>query len=91
MKYSYSPIRIIIADDHEIFREGFKLLFKNQPEIELVGEAENGKELLGLAAELQPDVVIVDIKMPVMDSIEACKRICKQFSLIKVIALSMFN
>ncbi len=87
----YSPIKIAIADDHEIFREGFKLLLKNQQEIELVGEAENGKELLEVAAKQQPEVVIIDIKMPVMDGIETCKSIKKKFPNIKVIALTMFN
>jgi len=87
----YSPIRIAIADDHEIFREGFKLLLKNQQELELVGEAENGKELLEVIARHQPDVVITDIKMPVMDGIEVCKSIKKKFPDMKVIALSMFN
>ncbi len=87
----YSPIRIAIADDHEIFRDGFKLLLKDQQVMELVGEAENGKELLEVVAKTQPDVVIVDIKMPVMDGIEACKIIRRQFPDIKVIALSMFN
>lgn len=91
MTYSYSTIKILIADDHHIFREGFKVLLKNQHEIELVGEAENGRELLEMAAKLQPDVAIVDIKMPVMDGIEACKHIKKKFPDMKVIALSMFN
>jgi DNA-binding NarL/FixJ family response regulator len=87
----YGTIKIAIADDHEIFRDGFKLLLKNQHELELVGEAENGKELLEVAAKNNPDVVITDIKMPLMDGIEACKTIKKKFPDIKVIALSMFN
>jgi DNA-binding NarL/FixJ family response regulator len=91
MTYQYSPIKIVIADDHEIFREGFKLLLKNQREIELVGEAEDGKELLEVVARHQPDVAIIDIKMPVMDGIEACKNIKKKYPDMKVIALSMFN
>lgn len=91
MNYAYRPIRIVIADDHEIFREGFKLLLKNQHEIELVGEAGDGKELLEVAAKQQPDVAIVDIKMPVMDGVETCKSFKKKFPGIKVIALSMFN
>lgn len=91
MNYTYSPIKIVIADDHEIFREGFKLLLKNQKELELVGEAENGKELLDLAASQSPDVAFVDIKMPIMDGIQACKHIKKRFPDMKVIALSMFN
>ncbi len=91
MNYSYTPIKIAIADDHQIFREGFKLLLKNQEEIELVGEADDGRELLEVALKQQPDVVIIDIKMPVMDGIEACRHIKKRFPDIKVIALSMFN
>jgi DNA-binding NarL/FixJ family response regulator len=91
MNYSYAPIKIAMADDHEIFREGFKLLLKNQNEVELVGEAENGRELLFLIEKSNPEVVIVDIKMPVMDGIESCKEIRKKFPDIKVIALSMFN
>jgi DNA-binding NarL/FixJ family response regulator len=91
MTYKYSPIKIAIADDHEIFREGFKLLLTNQQEIELVGEAGDGKELMEVATRTQPDVVIIDIKMPVMDGVEACKNIKKKFPDMKVIALSMFN
>lgn len=87
----YSSIKLVIADDHEIFREGFKLLLRNQTAVELVGEAENGRELLQVVRQLQPDLVIVDIKMPVMDGIEACKAIRKEFPNIQVIALSMFN
>lgn len=91
MNYQYAPIKIAIADDHEIFRDGFKLLLKNQPELELTGEAENGKELLAIASKEEPDVLIVDIKMPVMDGIATCKVIRQQFPNMQVIALSMFN
>lgn len=87
----YGTIKIAIADDHEIFREGFKLLLKNQQTLELVGEAENGRELLEVAGLQQPDIVITDIKMPVMDGIEACKNIKRKFPGMHVIALSMFN
>jgi DNA-binding NarL/FixJ family response regulator len=87
----YIPIRIVIADDHEIYRNGFKLLLKNQDELELVGEAENGLELIEVVTELRPDVVITDIKMPQMDGIEACKILKQKFPEIKLIALSMFN
>jgi DNA-binding NarL/FixJ family response regulator len=87
----YAPIRIVIADDHEIFREGFKLLLRNQQELELVGEADNGRELMAIVVKHQPDVVITDIKMPVMDGIEACRQVKREFPNIQVIALSMFN
>lgn len=87
----YTRIKIAIADDHEIFREGFKLLLRDQTEVQLVGEAENGRELLQLVESAKPDVVIVDIKMPVMDGVDACKAIKKKFPDVHMIALSMFN
>jgi DNA-binding NarL/FixJ family response regulator len=91
MNQYFKSIRVVIADDHAIFREGFKLLFKNQTDLALVGEAENGKELLQLCNDEHPDVAFVDIKMPVMNGIEACKELRKTNPHIKVIALSMFN
>lgn len=87
----HSNIKIVIADDHGIFREGFKLLLKEQDVINLVGEAENGKELLQVVKDVQPDVVFVDIKMPVMDGIQACRNIKVNFPAVGMIALSMFN
>ncbi|MBL7710757.1 MAG: response regulator transcription factor [Chitinophagaceae bacterium] len=87
----YARIKIAIADDHEIFREGFKLLLRDQNEVQLVGEAEHGRELLKVLEEAKPDVVIVDIKMPVLDGVDACKAIRKKFPDVQVIALSMFN
>lgn len=86
-----STIKIIIADDHEIFRDGFKLMLTKQKDIELIGEAENGKELLELTEKLQPNVVITDIKMPIMDGIEAAKAISSKFEDIGIIGLSMFD
>lgn len=91
MRKRYSPLRIVIADDHPIFRDGFKLLLKNQDELELVGEAENGRDLLNLVSAEHPDIAIVDIVMPVMDGIEACRQLSRIHPEVKVIALSMFN
>ena len=87
----YLPIKIVIADDHEIFREGFKLLLRNQKQVQLVGEAENGKELIKVIAAQKPDIVITDIKMPEMDGIEVCRQVNQDFPGVQVIALSMFN
>lgn len=87
----YKPIRILIADDHEIFRDGFKLMMKKQTEIEIIGEAENGRELLELTAATLPDVVVTDIKMPLMDGIESTKQIKAAHPFIEVVALSMFD
>jgi len=88
---SAAPIRIVVADDHEIFRDGFAGLLKKQKDIILVGQAEDGKQLISVAEVTQPDVILTDIKMPVMDGIEATKYIYDHLPHIKVIALSMFN
>ena len=84
-------IRIIIADDHEMFRDGFKLMLTKQEDIQLVGEAENGRELVKLVEEKKPDIVVTDIKMPIMDGIEAAKKIMELYPETGVIGLSMFN
>ena len=91
MKSTYMPIRIVLADDHEIFRDGFSGLLKKQDEIVLVGEASDGEELIKVTEKLKPDVVLTDIRMPVMDGIQATKVLNSKFPLINVIALSMFN
>jgi DNA-binding NarL/FixJ family response regulator len=91
MKSTYSQIRIVLADDHEIFRDGFNGLFKKQEEIIPVGDAANGEELVELVTSEKPDVVLTDIRMPVMDGIAATKIITTKFPHIAVIALSMFN
>jgi DNA-binding NarL/FixJ family response regulator len=86
-----TPVRIVIADDHEIFRNGFKLLLQNQKEILLVGEAATGEELLKRVEEVMPDVVITDILMPQMNGIDACRAIRMQYPCLPVIALTTFN
>lgn len=91
MSTLHRPIRIIIADDHELYRDGFRSMLTRLPELELLGEASDGEELLQLTAEVQPDVVVTDIKMPRMDGIEATRHIKKEFPSINVIALSMFD
>ena len=90
-KSLYSPVRVLLADDHEIFREGFYSLFNKQPDIELLGDAANGEQLVKLTAELSPDIVLTDIKMPVMDGIEATKKIISLYPHISIIALTMFD
>lgn len=87
----YAPIRVVIADDHEIFREGFHVMLKKQTDIELVGEAEDGKELTKIVEKLSPDVIVTDIKMPIMDGIEVTKALSQSHPHIGIIALSMFD
>lgn len=89
-KYSL-PIRIILADDHEIFRDGFRVMLKKQTSIILEGEAANGEEMVRLAHEVNPDVIITDIKMPRLDGIMATKKLTEELPHIGVIALSMFD
>jgi DNA-binding NarL/FixJ family response regulator len=84
-------IKLLIADDHEIFRDGFKLMLSKFTDIILVGEAENGKQLIDLTETLLPDVIITDIKMPIMDGIEATKKITSLYPDIGIIGLSMFD
>jgi DNA-binding NarL/FixJ family response regulator len=84
-------IRILLADDHKIVRDGLRSLLENQPEMEVVGEAKNGKEAVGLVFKLVPDVVIIDITMAELNGMEATRRICKKLPNIKVIALSMHS
>jgi DNA-binding NarL/FixJ family response regulator len=86
-----APIKLIIADDHEIFRDGLRLMLQKQPEINLLAEAEDGKELIELVKHLQPDVVITDIKMPRMDGTAAAKHISEHYPAIGIIALTMFD
>ncbi|RYE22425.1 MAG: response regulator transcription factor [Sphingobacteriales bacterium] len=91
MKESSLTIKVAIADDHEIFRDGLKLMIGSVSNIQLVGEAANGVELLKLVATTAPDIVVTDIKMPQMDGVEATKQIREQYPHIEVIALSMFD
>ena len=86
-----NDIRIIIADDHEFFRDGFKLMLSRQKNIILAGEAENGRELVNLVHLHKPDVVVTDIKMPVLDGIEATRQIAAAYPGIGIISLSMFD
>jgi len=81
-------IRVVIADDHSILREGVKLLLEAEPDIEVIGQASNGLEAVRMADELKPDLVLMDIQMPGVDGIEACQRIGRQAPTVKVLVLS---
>lgn len=85
------PIRLLIADDHTLIKEGFKELLRGLEEIELVGLAANGREAVDLVRTQNPHVVIMDIKMPVMCGKQACYLLQQQHPETKVIAFSMFD
>lgn len=81
-------IRILLADDHAVVRQGLKMFLSLDDELEIVGEAQDGAEAVKLAHELQPDVVLMDLLMPVMDGITAIGKIRKELPDIEVIALT---
>lgn len=80
-----------MADDHEIFRDGFAVMFRRSFDIKLLGDARNGQQLITLAEKINPDVILTDIKMPGMDGVQATRIITNKLPHIKVIALSMFD
>jgi two-component system, NarL family, response regulator NreC len=81
--------RILLADDHSVVRQGFRLILENQSDMEVVGEASNGREAVTVAEALQPDVVIMDVTMPELNGIEATRRIGELSPRTRVLALSM--
>ena len=84
-------VRILIADDHTIVRHGLARLLEEQPDLKVVGEANNGQSAVDQAVALKPDIVIMDIAMPRMNGIEAAKRIRKQLPKTKILILSMYS
>lgn len=82
-------LRILLADDHVVMRKGLRALLERQSNLEIVGESENGRETIDLAASLIPDVVVMDVGMPVLNGIEATKTIVTQNPQISVVILSM--
>lgn len=84
-----SKIRIVLADDHGVVRQGFRRILDAQPDMEIVGEASNGKEALELAAKFTPDVVVMDVAMPELNGIEATRRMAETAPRARVLALSM--
>lgn len=81
--------RILLADDHGVVRQGFRRILETQPDLEIVGEASNGNQAIERAAELSPDVVVMDVAMPELNGIEATRRITERSPHCKVLALSM--
>ena len=83
-------LRILLADDHVVMRTGLRALLERQPNLEVVGESENGRETIALASALKPDLVVMDVGMPILNGIEATKTIVAENPAIAVIILSMY-
>src|SRR6516162_1534463 len=85
---SEPPIRIVIADDHWVVREGLRMYLERDPGFEIVGEAEDGQQAVALVAERRPDVVLMDLLMPVMDGVAAIEAIRRDSPGVEVVALT---
>jgi DNA-binding NarL/FixJ family response regulator len=84
-------VRVLLVDDQIIIRQGLKSLLESKPDLEVVGDAENGQRALEQVEALQPDVVLMDVRMPVMDGVAATRLICERFSGTKVLVLTTFD
>jgi DNA-binding NarL/FixJ family response regulator len=84
-------INILLVDDQNLIRQGLKALLELESDLQIVGEAENGQIAIDLVKELQPDVVLMDIRMPVMDGVTATKEICQQFPHVNILILTTFD
>lgn len=84
-------IKVLLADDHQIIRDGLRSLLTNEPDIEVVGEADNGRATVEMTQRLKPDIVVMDITMPGLNGIEATRQVRAMSSDIKVLALSMHS
>jgi DNA-binding NarL/FixJ family response regulator len=82
-------IRVVLADDHHIIRQGLVSLLRSEPDLDVVGEAANGKQAVNRARSFRPDVVVLDVSMPVLNGVEATKEIMRALPGTKVIGLSM--
>lgn len=86
-----SKITVLLADDHNVVRQGLCALLRSEPGIEVVGEAETGREAVQLASQLRPDVVVMDIAMPLLNGLEATRQIIKGVPGTKVLVLSSYS
>jgi DNA-binding NarL/FixJ family response regulator len=84
-------IRILVVDDHVLYRDGMRSLIDTDPDLELIGEASNGREAISYAEELQPDIVLMDVKMPGMDGIQATRTIAQTSPHIRILTLTMLE
>ena len=85
------PITIGIADDYKIFRDGLKLCFNTDPNLNVILEADNGEELMDALKTQQPDIIIMDLNMPLLDGMEATKQIRKKYEHVKILVVTMYD
>ncbi len=83
--------RILLVDDHGMIRQGLRSMLEKQPDMEVVGEAEDGREALGLVRELLPDVAVMDVTMPNLNGVDATRQIIREFPKVKILALSIHS
>ncbi len=88
---SEHSIRVVVADDHDLFREGLRQLLETIPSVEIVGEASDGQEAIRMVADVQPDVILMDINMPRVDGLRATEYIVKHYPETNVIVLTMYQ
>jgi DNA-binding NarL/FixJ family response regulator len=86
-----TPVSVLLADDQELLRMGFRLVLEAQPDLEVAGEAGDGEQAVELVAALEPDIVLMDVRMPIMDGVEATRRIVAQGGRSRVIILTTFD
>jgi DNA-binding NarL/FixJ family response regulator len=86
-----SKIRLLVVDDHPIVRDGLRGAFAGEADIEVVGEAGNGADALGLVAKLEPDLVLMDLRMPQLDGVSAIRKIREHYASVRVLVLTTFD
>ncbi|WP_330458980.1 response regulator transcription factor [Streptomyces sp. NBC_00820] len=84
-------IRVLIADDQQMVRQGFTVLLNTKPDIDVIGQAVDGRDAIAQVGELMPDVVLMDIRMPVLGGIEATRRIAEEYPGVRVLVLTTFD